>query len=233
MLTGLRGVGKTVLLNEFAERASNADWMTIQLEVRPKSEAVVLTALAARISSEIRRKAGGRLSDLSRRALRSVKALSMTIDPTGAVTASIDIDATPSGDIEVDLAALAVDAGTAARELGTGVAVFVDELQDLDKAAMASLAAAAHAAGQRSVPFLIVGAGLPNLPGRFAEAKSYSERLFDYRMLDKLSGAGQPRHRVLSSAMGASYQHRARISPRDGCRRRRVRSYPRRRQPHE
>jgi len=69
------------------------------------------------------------------------------------------------------------------------VAVFIDELQGLDTGSMAAVSAAAHAAGQRGVPFLIVGAGLPNLPGKLAEAKSYSERLFDYRLLDKLAAS--------------------------------------------
>ena len=67
--------------------------------------------------------------------------------------------------------------------------MFIDELQELDKHAMASLAAAAHAAGQRNAPFVVIGAGLPNLPGKLAEAKSYAERLFDYRPLGTLSDA--------------------------------------------
>ena len=92
-----------------------------------------------------------------------------------------------SGDLETDFASLAVDVGQAALEAGIGAAVFIDELQELDKPSMASLAAAVHLAGQRNVPFTVVGAGLPNLPGKLADAKSYAERLFDYRPLDKLS----------------------------------------------
>jgi hypothetical protein len=65
--------------------------------------------------------------------------------------------------------------------------IFIDELQELDKPSMASLAAAVHLAGQRNLPFTVVGAGLPNLPGKLADAKSYAERLFDYRPLGKLS----------------------------------------------
>ena len=76
----------------------------------------------------------------------------------------------------------------AAREIGTGVAVFIDEMQELDAPAMAALSAAAHAAGQRNAPFVLVGAGLPNLPGKLADAKSYAERLFDYRPLGRLRG---------------------------------------------
>jgi hypothetical protein len=110
----------------------------------------------------------------------------LTVDPSGTLSASIDLEAVGSGDLELDFSTLAVDVSRAAMQFGTGVAVFIDELQGLDKPAMASLAAAAHTAGQRNVPFIIVGAGLPNLPGKLAEAKSYAERLFDYRPLGRL-----------------------------------------------
>ena len=187
ILTGLRGVGKTVLLNELADRAAERDWIIAQLEVRPNGSQALLSMLAALVTTGIRRQQGPKLSDLARRALHSIKAFSLTVDPSGTLGASIDIDARGSGDLEIDFAALAVDVGKAALEFGTGVAVFIDELQELDRPTMASLAAAAHAAGQRNAPFVVLGAGLPNLPGKLAEAKSYAERLFDYRPLGKLS----------------------------------------------
>ena len=186
ILTGLRGVGKTVLLNELANRAAGRDWIIAQLEVRPDGSQALLTTLAALITAGIRRQQGTKLSDLARRALHSVTAFSLTVDPDGKLGASIDVDAHGSGDLEIDFAALAVDTGRAALEFGTGVAVFIDELQELDRATMASLAAAAHSAGQRNAPFIVIGAGLPNLPGKLAEAKSYAERLFDYRPLGTL-----------------------------------------------
>ena len=189
ILTGLRGVGKTVLLNELADRAAQRDWIIAQLEVRPDGSQALLSTLAALITAGIRRQQGGKLSDLARRALHSIKAFSLTVDPDGKLGASIDIDAHGSGDLEIDFAALAVDTGRAALDFGTGVAVFIDELQELDRATMASLAAAAHAAGQRNAPFAVIGAGLPNLPGKLADAKSYAERLFDYRPLGTLADA--------------------------------------------
>ncbi len=181
MLTGLRGVGKTVLLNELADSAEEAGWITVGMEVRSDGARPFLATVAQQLSAGLRRGLGRKIGTATTRALASVKAFSLTVDPTGQIGVNIDLDAAGSGDLEVDFAALAVDVGRRARELGIGVAVMVDELQELDKRTLAAVAAAAHAAGQRGVPFVIVGAGLPSLPGRLAEAKSYSERLFDYR----------------------------------------------------
>ncbi|HEY8300956.1 MAG TPA: ATP-binding protein [Jatrophihabitans sp.] len=188
MLTGLRGVGKTVLLNEMANHAEDKDWVVARLEVRPGGAQAALTQLTAELARGLRAKRGNRLSDAATRALRSVKSLSLTIDPSGAIAATTDLDAVGSGDLEVDLAAAIKDVSLAARELGTGVAVFIDEMQELDAPAMAALSAAAHAAGQRDAPSVLVGAGLPNLPGKLADAKSYAEWLFDYRPLGRLEG---------------------------------------------
>jgi hypothetical protein len=188
ILTGLRGVGKTVLLNEFARTAASRDWIVIQLEVGPGGHAAMLTGLATRLEAELRRRSRSRLSNTIRRALASITAFSVTVDPGGGIGASIDRGPTApgTGDLEIDFSTLAVDVGAAAMESGVGVALFIDEMQELDKGVLASISAAAHAAGQRTVPFVVIGAGLPNLPGRLAEAKSYAERLFDYRQLGKL-----------------------------------------------
>jgi hypothetical protein len=189
VVTGLRGVGKTVLVNEFARAAAARDWIVVQLEVRPNGHTALLAGLAARLTSELNLRHRSKVSESVKRALRSVTAFSLTVDPSGAVGASVEREATGSGDLELDFSNLAIDVGTAALESGVGVAVFIDEMQELDKQVLASVSAAAHAAGQRTVPFVVVGAGLPNLPGRLAEAKSYTERLFDYRPLGKLDPA--------------------------------------------
>lgn len=186
MLTGLRGVGKTVLLNELADAAERVGWITVQMEVRSDGAKPSLATVAQQLSAGLRRGLGRKIGAAATRALASVKAFSLTVDPTGQIGVNIDLDAAGSGDLEIDFAGLAIDVGCRASELGIGVAVMVDELPELDKPTLAAVAAAAHAAGQRTVPFVIVGAGLPSLPGRLAEAKSYSERLFDYRPLDRL-----------------------------------------------
>jgi len=189
MLTGLRGVGKTVLLNEMAARADASHWITVQLEVRPGGARAALSGIASALGVAIRREQGPKLSDLARRALSSVTGFSITVDPSGAFSTSVEVDAIRSGNLETDFASLAVDVGNAALEAGVGAAVFIDELQELDKPSMASLSAAVHLAGQRNVPFTVVGAGLPNLPGKLTDAKSYAERLFDYRPLGRLSSS--------------------------------------------
>jgi hypothetical protein len=132
-----------------------------------------------------------KLSTLARKALSSIKGFSLTVDPSGALSANLqfDGDATTSGDLERDLVALALDVGRVAHEDGAGVLVCLDELQEMNKATLEALIASVHAAGQRQVPFIIAAAGLPSLPARLAEAKSYAERLFDYRPLGKLSAA--------------------------------------------
>lgn len=187
VLTGLRGVGKTVLLNELARRGEARDWIVAQLEIRKDGSAAALNSLSRDLASALRRRP--KLSAAARKALSSIKGFSLTLDPSGAMTAMLDIDAAPttSGDMERDLVALALDAGKAAMEMGGGVLVCVDELQEMDHAPLEALTAAAHSAGQREIPFIVAAAGLPNLPAKLADAKSYAERLFDYRPLGKLS----------------------------------------------
>jgi hypothetical protein len=189
VLTGLRGVGKTVLLNEMANIAEDRDWIVARLEVQPDHATATITQLVGVLAAGLRRKQGPKPSAILKRALQSIRALSLSLDPSGHVGASVEFEATGTGDLEFDLAEVAKDMGRAAAELGIGVAIFIDELQDMDGRSMASLCAAAHAAGQRDAPFVVVGAGLPNLPARLANAKSYAERLFDYRPLAELAPA--------------------------------------------
>jgi AAA ATPase domain len=191
VLTGLRGVGKTVLLNELARRGEARDWMVVQLEVRSHGSAGALGTLTQDLAAALKRRQS-KLSAAARKALSSIKGFSLTLDPSGSLGASLQLDddvATTSGDVERDLVALALDVGRAAREDGIGVLVCADELQEMDRVSLEALTAAAHATGQREVPFIVAAAGLPNLPARLAEAKSYAERLFDYRQLGKLGAA--------------------------------------------
>lgn len=190
VLTGLRGVGKTVLLNELARRAEARDWMVVELEVRRDGSRGALATLTRDLAAALKRRQS-KLSALARKALSSIKGFSLTVDPSGALSANLQFDGEPtaSGDLERDLVAFALDIGRVAHEAGVGVLVCLDELQEMDKPTLEALTAAAHAAGQRQVPFVVAAAGLPSLPARLAEAKSYAERLFDYRPLGKLNTA--------------------------------------------
>jgi hypothetical protein len=91
-----------------------------------------------------------------------------------------------SGDIEIDLVELLTDVGGLASDLGKGVAIFIDEMQDLDPDDVSALCAACHEISQSSLPVIIVGAGLPFLPAVLSASKSYSERLFSYQRIDRL-----------------------------------------------
>lgn len=190
MLTGLRGVGKTVLLNEFRARAESHGWIVAKVEAggdRP------LRTLLAQSLNQALRSATGRfgLSERLRRALGAFKAFTLRFAPDGSLALGIDVDPTrgraDTGDLELDFTELALDLAEAARDLGVGVLVLVDEMQDLRSDELAALAAASHEAGQRDVPFVVIGAGLPSLPAALREAKSYTERLFEYRRIEPLA----------------------------------------------
>jgi hypothetical protein len=189
MLTGLRGVGKTVLLNEFRGRAEQQGWIVAKVEA---GEGRTFGALLAQALNQALRSASGRhgTGGRLRRALAVFKAFSLKIAPDGSLALGIDIDPAAAraatGDLELDLSELALDLGETAGEFGVGVLVLVDEMQDLERVELAAVAAAAHETGQRELPFVVVGAGLPGLPVALTEAKSYSERLFEYRTIGSL-----------------------------------------------
>jgi hypothetical protein len=197
ILTGLRGVGKTVLLNEFAQRARERGWIVAQIEGPSDFEHAdgALRAKLARGLHSSMREALGRWkkSEVLTRAAGALKAFTLSVDPTGTWTVGIDVAVAngraDTGQVELDLPELAIDLGTAALSRGVGVLVCVDEMQQLSHADLAAICSACHESGQREVPFYVAGAGLPNLPGVLADAKSYAERLFEYSRLGPLTPA--------------------------------------------
>ena len=115
-----------------------------------------------------------------------------------------------SGDIEIDLVELFTDLGGLAADQGRGIAVFVDEMQDLGPDDVSALCAACHEISQSGLPMIVVGAGLPHLPAVLSAAKSYSERLFGYQQIDRLDRvAADHALRVPAEAEGASYDDEA------------------------
>ncbi len=193
VLSGLRGVGKTVLLNELAAQAQRAGWITAKLEAAAEGGTQeqftirMVRSLHASLRERQHKGWGGKF----RTALGSFKAFSLTVDGTGSLTFGIDVDAqhgrADTGVLETDLVELAIDLTEAAVEQRVGVAVFVDELQDVHHDILAAVITAVHDAGQRELPFYLIGAGLPSLPRILAEAKSYAERLFDFHTISYLS----------------------------------------------
>jgi hypothetical protein len=189
VLTGLRGVGKTVLLNEMHRRADAADWLTVRLEARRDEQGAktVRRALAREVVVAARKLTRTTLTGRMKDALGTISSFNAKIGAT-SIELGVDISKgrADSGDVEVDLLELVEDVAGALSEKRRGFAVFVDEMQDLDAETMGALIAAQHAANQRDWPFYIVAAGLPNLPRVLTETRSYAERLFNYRPIGKL-----------------------------------------------
>ena len=184
LLVGLRGVGKTVLLDRIREEAETAGIHTLFVEA-PENRSLP-AILAPRLRQALLKLSRhDRARDMAQRALRGlagfVTALKMKYQD---IEVGLDVAPEPgladNGDLEQDLTELLLSVGTAAREAGTALSLFVDELQYVQEDELAALITALHRAAQRQSPVTLVGAGLPQLRARTGRAKSYAERLFDF-----------------------------------------------------
>ena len=191
LLTGLRGVGKTVLLNEIERLAETAGYRTISVEAyEEKSLGALLVPHLRKLLFDLDRLAGaGERVRRGLRVLRSfVGALQVTIDE---VSFGLDIDpeqgSADSGDLEIDLPSLFVAIGEAAEERRSAAALFIDEVQYFTATELGALIMAMHKIQQRQLPIVLLGAGLPILPGLAGESKSYAERLFSFPEVGALS----------------------------------------------
>jgi hypothetical protein len=190
---GLRGVGKTVLLNELDVVAREAGWITSGVVECNEDDALapLIAQLAHRALRKLSR--GKRISKTVRTALGALKAFTLTMDQEGRWRFNIDVDAATgiadSGNLADDIVELLAEVGRASAESGAGVLLALDEMQFLDRRELALLATAMHRVSQENMPVLLVGAGLPQLPLMLSEAKPYTERLFDYRTIGSLSRA--------------------------------------------
>lgn len=187
MLTGLRGVGKTVLLREFGRIGRQAGWVHEHLEVTEDVAFVDAVATLTR-KALLDLSAKKRFADRVQRASGVLKAFRIRWKlPDG-----FDVDVEPfagradSGMLDEDLADLFVELGDVARDHDLGVLLTIDEIQYLSKQNLAALIVGLHRVSQEQLPFVIAGAGLPSLPGLAGEAKSYAERLFDFPQIDSL-----------------------------------------------
>ena len=190
---GLRGVGKTVLLNELYSNALRAGWIAAKIEADLGSDRIPFrNQVAAALNQALRQtQARGVPGRFVARVLRTFRSFSLTASPDGSFSVGIDVDPergrADTGSILADLSDLAIDLAEAAKELGVGSVLFIDEMQHLSVEELGAVCQASHEASQRQLPFFVIGAGLPNLPGLLAEAKSYSERLFNYARIDRLN----------------------------------------------
>ncbi|GIF71116.1 ATP-binding protein [Asanoa siamensis] len=194
VLTGLRGVGKTVLLNSLRSQAIGRLWGTGKIEARPDQS--LRRPVAAALHMAVRElaprhRAPDRIDDF----LGVLKAFALRANQANAklrdrwqpgIDVPVKNGRADSGDIEIDLVELFTDAAAVATDVGTGVALFIDEMQDVPPDDISALCAACHELSQLGAPLIVVGAGLPHLPAVLSAAKSYSERLFRYQRIDRL-----------------------------------------------
>lgn len=193
LLTGLRGVGKTVLLNEIERMAKAAGYQTILIEAHEEKPLGELIYPALRgLLYELDRTAGA--GDKVKRGLAVLRSFIGSIKLTvGDIALGLDIEpakgTADSGDLEIDLPNLFVAIAEAAEERGSAVAILIDEIQYLSQKELGAVIMAMHKMQQKQLPLVLLAAGLPVLPGMAGESKSYAERLFNFPDIGALSAA--------------------------------------------
>lgn len=190
-MVGLRGVGKTVLLNRVREMAEEQGYQALLIEAHEsKSLPLLLLPPLRQVLFAL-----DRMQNISQKVKRGLRVLRSFIGGVkvkmGDAEFGLDIDpetgSADSGDLEADLAELFVAVGEAAADRGTAVAIIVDELQYMTEVEMSALIMAIHRVSQRNLPLVLIGAGLPQLVGLAGKSKSYAERLFIYPEVGALS----------------------------------------------
>lgn len=193
LMIGLRGAGKTVLLDRMRNDAEAAGLHTLRIEApEGRSLPAILAPQLRQALLRLSRIEQARV--LGRRALQALAGFAKGLKfKYNDIEVGIDFDPEPgladNGDLEHDLQALLEAAGEAARSAGTALILYIDELQYVEEEQLAALITALHRVAQRQLPVMLVGAGLPQLPGRMGRAKSYAERLFDFALVGPLDAA--------------------------------------------
>jgi hypothetical protein len=189
MPIGLRGVGKTVLLNRFEELASGEGMLVATIEA-PDDGGII-----DRLAPELRRllhdlDRSGPVSQLAEKAKGVFRSFSLSYKlpgDGGAIAIEPLTGYADSGDLTHDVTDLLLSLGDAARDRRTGILLAIDELQYLNRTELAALITAVHRTTQKNLPVVLVGAGLPQLPALAGDARSYAERLFDFPQIGSLS----------------------------------------------
>jgi hypothetical protein len=197
LLTGLRGVGKTVLLLKMEHLAEEEKYRTILVEANEgKSLALLLVPHLRRLLFNLSRTAAA--GDKVRRGLSVLKSFIGSIKiSVSDVEVGLDIDPEPgsadSGDLEADMPELFTAVAEAAQERDVAVALLIDEIQYFTRAELSALIMSMHKMQQRQLPMVLMGAGLPTLPALAGESKSYAERLFNFPNIGALAEADAAR----------------------------------------
>jgi hypothetical protein len=211
LMVGLRGVGKTVLLDRIRDTAEGSGVHTLRVEA-PEGRSLPAMLAPQLRQALLRLSRSEQARDLGRRALRALAGFARALKVKYAdIEVGIDLEPEPgladNGDLEHDLQALLEAAGRTAQAGDTALALFVDELQYVEEEQLASLITALHRCAQQQVPVMLVGAGLPQLPGRMGRAKSYAERLFDFPFIGPLDAQAAREALVVPAAeLGVHYE---------------------------
>lgn len=193
IFVGLRGVGKTVLLDRVREMAEDRDFLTVFIEAHEEKKLPALLIPPLR-KILLRLNASDQVSEIARRGLRVLKSFASNFKTKFSVADGVEVElgilpehgTADSGDLEHDLSELLVAIAEAAKERSVPVCLLVDELQYLDEPEMSALIMALHQVSQRKLPFVMYAAGLPLILGLAGRSKSYSERLFTFPKISVL-----------------------------------------------
>ncbi|AZZ56289.1 ATP-binding protein [Rathayibacter iranicus] len=215
IITGLRGVGKTVLLNSFRSIAQEENWEVIEFEAVKHGEGQFRQVIASQLKAALLRLSPrARWSDRGRNAAAALSAFAVSVGADGAW--SIGWDVPPAEgladhrDLGLDLTDVLVAVGEAAAEQGEGIVLLIDEVQFLDSSQLEALIQAIHKTVQRNLPVTFVGAGLPQIAELAGDAKSYAERLFTFPRIGSLHpDAAAAALREPAAAEGATYDDEA------------------------
>lgn len=213
VLTGLRGVGKTVLLNFLHDHAARHGWFVVKMEGIPGAKGVSANRekLARSLERGRREFTKKQTTAKIKNALKSISSFSASVG-VGGVEVGFEKSALKNepGTLEIDLEELVRDLCVALKSEGLAFGLFLDEMQDIDGELLTALVTVQHIAGQNGWPFYIVGAGLPNLSAALGNVRTYAERLFDYHLIGPLTEA-ETRQALVEPAIatGARFEDEA------------------------
>ena len=193
IITGLRGVGKTVLLGQFVEIANKANWEVVEIEASKHDDSRFRQAMFSQLKAALLRLSPrARWTERGRRAAEVLSAFAVSVDQKGTFSVSWDVPPAEGlgdhGDLAMDLTDVFIALGEAAAEQHRGVALLIDEVQFLGRSQLEALIQAVHKTVQRKLPITFVGAGLPQIAELAGDAKSYAERLFKFPTIGSLIG---------------------------------------------
>ncbi len=194
IITGLRGVGKTVLLGQFRAKALARDWVVVEFEISKNVESGFRRDMATKLRTALfELSPRARWTDRFQQAAAVLKSFTLSVDGTGSWSAALDVAAAEGfadhDNLSLDLTDVFLAVGQAAAERNRGVVLLVDEIQFLSKAQLEAIIQALHKTVQRKLPITLVGAGLPQIAHLAGDAKSYAERLFKFPPIGNLMEA--------------------------------------------